>query len=150
MAQKPSIFPHTLTLCLPLARCAVLLPSRSGMAQTQPFTAQYQVSEASDADGKVEVTMTVRIDNNGTSDVNSATLSVANPVAKENFGTFDNISVVKGGSARVSQSLSIPQRFYQQWQKGANPLLNLDYTDENGKPVHQIFPALVVAAGHSL
>jgi hypothetical protein len=151
MKKKLNIFPVTFTSYLVLVLCAGLWMPTRATSQTPAFTAQDQVAQASQAaGGKVEVTFSVRIYDNGASDVNYGTLSVANPAAIQKFGSFENVSASLGGNTLVSGQLTLPQNIYKSWQNGSRPLLNLDYTDINGNPIHQVFQATAVPAGKSL
>ena len=150
MTQKPKIFSHTHTLCLPLVLCAALLLSSSGMAQTQLFTAQYQVSEASAAAGKVDLTIAIKVFNNDGPGVNGGTLTVSDPSKVDDFVTFENVWVSEGGSAHFSRSVTIPESIYESWQSGSKPMLRLDYTDTGGNPTQQLIWATVAPAENSL
>ena len=151
MNKKWNVFRIAFTPSVLLGLCAGLwMPSRA-LSQTPSFTAQYQVSEVSQGSGgEVHLTFSVRIFDGDASNVDYGTLSVANPAAIQKLGSFENVSVTAGASRLVSGSLTVPQGTYKSWQSGSLPLLNLDYTDANGNPIHQVFEATALPAGKSL
>jgi hypothetical protein len=151
MKRRLKILPFTLTSYLFLFLSVSLSMPKGAMSQTSPFTAQYQISNVTQAsDGKMEMTFSVRLYNNGSSDVNDGTLSVANPAANQKFGSFQNVSVSVDGNTVVSGSLTLPRNIYKLWQNGAFPRLNLDSTDINGNPIHRVFQATAMPGGKSL
>jgi len=110
------------------------------------FSGSYQVSDVSVSGDTASLTLTLRLFNHSSADISNATVVLRDMIIpSRNYGTFSNVSVPAGQAVQLSGTFQVPQREYQSWQQGRQPLLMIEFADAAGNKVRR---PIEVAPGH--
>ncbi|HSM86608.1 MAG TPA: hypothetical protein VLT16_10675 [Candidatus Limnocylindrales bacterium] len=122
----------TLVLCLIFA--SVMLSAAA--APADDFTATYSLGTPVATAQGVQITISLKVANNTSSDVSNATIALHEPrAARVTYGTLTGLSLPAGARTPVSGSFTVPQDLYESWQKGSSPAMSVSFTDAKGQPV---------------
>ena len=82
------------------------------------------------------LTFSARIFNHTNADVTNATVILRDAIARDHpYASIFGVNLAAGGDTKVSQSVSIPQREYEQWLRGAPPHLVIQLSSGEERPV---------------
>lgn len=100
------------------------------------FTASYSLGAPAAAGEDVQVTISLAVTNNTSSDVNNASITLHDPrAARVTYGSLNGLALPAGAATQVSGSFKVPRQLYESWQKGSSPSMSVSFTDANRKPV---------------
>ena len=120
-----------------LALCftSIPLPAEHG----RNFAGEFQIRNVVDEGSIVKFELHVKVVNFSGADLRNATLTLADrrpgqsPDVMDYEGSFTDVSVDYRKSIELDGNFMAPVREYQQWQRGAAPVLMVTYFDESGK-----------------
>jgi hypothetical protein len=113
----------------------------AGMARanSRDFTCSYRVSDVNVSGDTASLTLTLRLINHSTVDISNATVVLRDSIIpSRNFGMIPNVNVPAGQAAQLSGTFQVPQREYQIWQQGKQPILMIEYADAAGNMVRRL------------
>jgi hypothetical protein len=102
------------------------------------FSASYRYSEVSVSGDTATLTLAFRLFNHSGVDVSNATVLLHDWVIHDQrYGSFSGVNVSAGQTVQLSGRFQIPQREYQNWQRGRPPGLTILYADATGSTVRR-------------
>jgi hypothetical protein len=105
---------------------------RNGLA------AHYQVSNVKESGTNVRLTLEVGLTNPGEAALTNAVVTVRGSVLMpRTYASFPAMSLSAHQTVRLSREITVPLREYHHWQRGACPMLIIDFQDAAGKPVRR-------------
>jgi hypothetical protein len=117
----------------------VVVAALAMMASAAPagdFTARYSLGAPTAAGEAVQITISLTIINNTSSDVTNAAIALHDPrAARVTYGSLNGLSLPAGAATQVSGSFKVPRGLYESWQKGSSPAMSVSFSDANGSPV---------------
>lgn len=117
----------------------VVVVSLAMVASAAPagdFTARYSLGAPAAAGEAVQITISLAVANNTSSDITNATIALHDPrAARVTYGSLNGLSLPAGAATRVSGSFKVPRSLYESWQKGSSPAMSVSFSDANGAPV---------------
>jgi hypothetical protein len=114
---------------------SVPLPAEHG----RNFAGEFQVRNVVDEGSIIKFELHVKVVNFSGADLSNATLTLADrrpghrPDTMDYQGSFTEVSIPYHKWIELDGSFMAPVREYQQWQRGAAPILVVTYFDETGK-----------------
>jgi len=115
-------------------------------ANGRDFSGSCRVSDVSVSGEAASLTLTLRLFNHSSADVSNATVVLRDVmIPTRNYGTISNVNVPAGRAVQFSGTFQVPQREYQSWQQGRQPLLMIEYTDAVGNKVRR---PIEIVPGH--
>jgi hypothetical protein len=105
-------------------------------AVSEGFTASYHLGSPAASGADVQITISLAVTNNTSSDVSNASISLHDPrAARVTYGALNGLALPAGAATQVSGSFKVPRQLYESWQKGSSPAMSVSFTDANHKPV---------------
>ena len=103
------------------------------------FAGYYDLTQVTDLGESFQVDFSVRLFNFGDSDVDGATLTLADPLRrKQSYGAFQAVSVRQRERVRLNDLIvTVPRREYERWRQGAAPALQIEFTAADGQTVRR-------------
>ncbi len=100
------------------------------------FSGTYTLGVPIAAGQDVQLTMSLTVANNTSSDVSNATIALHEPnAARVTYGQLNGLALRAGARTRMSGSFTVPQGLYESWQKGSSPAMSVSFTDAQGNQV---------------
>jgi hypothetical protein len=105
-------------------------------AATNGFTATYSLGAPAAAGDDVQITISLVVTNNTSSDASNAAITLHDPrAARVTYGNLNGLALPAGAATPVSGSFTVPRQLYESWKKGSSPAMSVSFTDANRKPV---------------
>ena len=100
------------------------------------FTARYSLGAPTAAGESVQITISLAVTNNTSSDITNAAIALHDPrAARVTYGSLNGLSLPAGAAIQVSGSFKVPRGLYESWQRGSSPAMSVSFNDANGAPV---------------
>jgi hypothetical protein len=100
------------------------------------FAASYSLGAPAAAGENVQITISLVVTNNTSSDASNASIALHDPRAgRVTYGSLNGLALPAGASTPVSGSFTVPRQLYESWKKGSSPAMSVSFTDANRKPV---------------
>jgi hypothetical protein len=122
-------------LPLILAIAAVPAQAKNG----RDFVGYYDLTQVTDLGDAFQVNFSVRLFNFGDSDVDGATLTLADSLRpKQSYGAFQAISLRQRERVRLNDLIiTVTKREYERWRQGGPPALRIEFTAADGQTVRR-------------
>jgi hypothetical protein len=121
-----------LCVCLVVASLAMVVHA----APADGFTASYSLGAPTASGPDVQITISLTVTNNTSSDISNASIALHDPrAARVTYGMLNGLALPAGAATRVSGSFKVPRHLYESWQKGSSPAMSVSFTDADRKPV---------------
>ena len=119
---------------LALFALPVLFTVPAGAKDGRDFAGHYNLTNISEKDGQVELTLTLQLFNYSGADLKQAVVTIHAPHAVPGvLASFAPIKLWRSGSAVVvSQQLTIPRAEFERWSTRIQPPVFIGYSDEDG------------------
>ncbi len=103
-------------------------------AQRINFPATYKISQVSEADNQVKMTLSLTIHNFSGKDIQDCGIVLSGPeLGAESLGSFDLVkSLPSFKDTTVSHKFVVPKSEYLRWKQGAGPHLDILLADGRG------------------
>jgi hypothetical protein len=122
-----------------LVLTAVLSCLSARADQGRNFAGFYELSDPVDMGSEVAVTFTAEVVNFSGADVYGATLTLADPIFREEaWGSFHIAYLADRDRARISGEVVIPTHELERWKEGATPYLFIEYEIAAGERFESI------------
>jgi hypothetical protein len=134
MKEGPMISTRS-TLLLAVVVFAALAMMASA-APAADFTARYSLGVPVAAGEAVQITISLAVTNNTSSDITNAAIALHDPrAARVTYGSLTGLSLPAGAATQVNGSFKVPRSLYESWQKGSSPAMSVSFADTNGATV---------------
>jgi hypothetical protein len=121
-----------LCVCLVVASLATVVHA----APADGFTASYSLGAPTASGPDVQITISLTVTNNTSSDISNASIALHDPrAARMTYGMLNGLALPAGAATRVSGSFKVPRHLYESWQKGSSPAMSVSFTGADRKPV---------------
>jgi hypothetical protein len=128
---------HRWGMWLPLVLAIAAVPASA--KNGRDFAGYYDLTQVTDLGDAFQVTFSLRLFNFGDSDVDGATLTLADPLRrKQSYGAFQAVSVRQRERVRLNDLIvTVPRREYERWRQGGPPALQIEFTAADGQTVRR-------------
>jgi hypothetical protein len=100
------------------------------------FTATYSLGAPAAAGDDVQITISLAVTNNTSSDASNASITLHDPRASRvTYGSLNGLTLPAGAATPVNGSFKVPRQLYESWKNGSSPAMSVSFTDANRKPV---------------
>jgi hypothetical protein len=122
---------------LPLLLAIAAFPASA--KNGRDFAGFYDLTQVTDLGEAFQVTFSVRLFNFGESDVDGATVTLADPLRpKKGYGAFQAVSLRQRERVRLNDLIvTVPRREYERWRQGGSPALQIEFTATDGTTVRR-------------
>jgi hypothetical protein len=108
----------------------------SAHAAANAFTATYSLGAPAATGDDVQITISLVVTNNTSSDASNASITLHDPrAARVTYGNLNGLALPAGAATPVNGSFTVPRQLYESWKKGSSPAMSVSFTDANRKPV---------------
>ncbi|HMC29818.1 MAG TPA: hypothetical protein VKL99_03220 [Candidatus Angelobacter sp.] len=127
-------FLRSLLICMCLVAASLAIVAHAAVADG--FTASYSLGSPAAAGADVQITISLAVTNNSSSNVSNASIALHDPrAARVTYGSLNGLALPAGAATQVSGSFKVPRQLYESWQRGSSPAMSVSFTDANRKPV---------------
>ena len=111
-----------------------LLGAGSAAAKNgRDFAGIYHITNVTDAGDSYSFTFKARVMNYSGAGIKDAFVILrGSDLPRQDYAVFSGVNMADHQHATVSGTATVPKREYDRWQRGAHPVLMIQYKDSNG------------------
>ncbi len=129
MISHRSLFLYVLLVVTSLVMVVHAAPANS-------VTGSYSLGAPAASGPDVQITISLTITNNTSSDINNASIALHDPrAARVTYGILNGLALPAGAATQVSGSFKVPRHLYESWQRGSSPAMSVSFNDADRRPV---------------
>lgn len=103
------------------------------------FSGFYQLSSVEDHEEEIWLTMDLEVFNHSDAAVHNAALVFEDSYRPGyEYGRIPDVYLESKGSIALTTDLEVPRREYDGWQRGATPVVRIEFTDDEGNQVRSV------------